>query len=248
MATYSRADWGSTISPAGGYAMGPVGEVYIHHFNSGIQPPVDVNAAKARMRSAQAYHASLGWGDIGYSWCVTDQGDAYEGRGWGRSGAHTYGFNSKGYGICWLGDSNVTVPANLALEAIAGIIRTGIARSLITPNPTIVAHRDRVPDTSCCGDVMYAQLPRIRQLVAMAEPAPPPAQFEESEMRACKSNAGTMLLVDGHTYKVLTGDWPRINAGLVEMVRAGLIPGNADGTPTITVLGDNALQLMKERP
>ena len=45
---------------------------------------------------------------------VDQLGNIYEGRGWFRSGAHTENWNSKGYGICWLGDSNNTTPSSAA--------------------------------------------------------------------------------------------------------------------------------------
>lgn len=163
---YYRSDWGST-SDKGGYAIyGVVSEAYVHHYNSGISAPQTVADSMARMRSAQAYHRdSQGWGDIGYSWCVDDLGNIYEGRGWWKTGAHTFGYNSKGYGICWLGDSEVSMPSDAALRAIASVIQMGIAEGTIAPNPAIVAHRDRVPDTVCCGDPMYEVLPTIRALV-----------------------------------------------------------------------------------
>lgn len=61
MAVYLREQWGST-GELGGYDLsGPVSEAYVHHFGSGIQPARSVDEAMARMRSAQAYHRSLGW-------------------------------------------------------------------------------------------------------------------------------------------------------------------------------------------
>ena len=42
---------------------------------------------------------SQGWSDIGYSFLIGGDGRVYEGRGWGRVGAHTYGYNSRAYGI-----------------------------------------------------------------------------------------------------------------------------------------------------
>jgi len=151
----------------GGYPIaGPVAEVYVHHYNSGIQPERTVAGAMARMRNAQQYHADVnGWGDIGYSWCVDDLGNIYEARGWWRTGAHTLGYNSKGYGICWLGDSGTAPPSSAALAGIALCIANGIAVGAIAPGPTVVAHRDRVPDTACCGDPLYARLDEIRALV-----------------------------------------------------------------------------------
>ena len=91
MKVYTRRDWGSAYGP-GGYQLGQVPEGYVHHYNSGISPPRTVADAMARVRAAQVYHAvTQGWGDIGYSWLVDDLGNAYEGRGWWRTGAHTYG-------------------------------------------------------------------------------------------------------------------------------------------------------------
>lgn len=192
MNIYVRADWGSTLPP-GGYPMAkPVDEAYVHHYNSGIESPTTLQGSMSRVRGAQQYHASLGWSDIGYSWLVDNMGNVFEGRGWNHTGAHTYGWNSKGYGICWLGDSNVSPPSDKALAAIAEVIKMGISEGWISPNPTIVAHRDRVPDTSCCGDVMYGQLGTIRELVSSGggvepepepepEPKPKPKPYQKSK-------------------------------------------------------------------
>lgn len=167
MTVYTREQWGSTGAPGGYDILGPVAEVYVHHFGSGIQPARSVDEAMSRMRSAQAYHRSLGWGDIGYSWCVDYSGNVYEARGWGRTGAHTYGFNSKGYGICGLFDSTVYPPSDDMIDAIAAVTLAGVELGRITANPGVFAHRDRVPDTACCGDPMYMRLDDIRRLVAV---------------------------------------------------------------------------------
>lgn len=170
-------------NPAAGYPIaGPVAEAYVHHFNSGIQAPQTVDDSLARVIGADAYHAGKGWGGIGYSWLVDDQGNIFEGRGWFKTGAHTYGYNSKGYGICWLGDSNISRPSHAALGAIAAVIRAGVAAGALTANPTIVAHRDRNEDTSCCGDVMYQQLDEIRALAAGTGRVNPPQPTEEDLM------------------------------------------------------------------
>lgn len=252
MTFYSRADWGSSVSP-GGNVIGVVSEAYIHHFNSNIEAPRTVDSCKSRMRGAQAYHVSLGWGDIGYSFCVSDAGDVYEGRGWNRSGAHTYGFNSRGYGVCWLGDSNVSRPSDSALRAIADLIKTGISLGKITPNPTIVAHRDRVPDTSCCGDVMYSQLPQIRALVAGTGPTPAPAPtqpedlYEEEEMLVSMVDPnGTVIIVNGHQYTEMPGPWDKAEQGMRQMIAAGILKGNPDGSPRLTQLNAQGFATLRK--
>lgn len=226
----TRAQWGSTL-PAGGNPIGVVSEAYVHHFNSGIVAVTDTATGMARMRGAQHYHAvTQGWGDIGYSFCVDQAGTIYEGRGWRRSGAHTYGFNSKGYGICWLGDSNIATPSQAALEAIAEVVRQGVELGHITPSPAIVAHRDRVPDTSCCGDPMYGLLGEIRRLVAEGAPVPPAPDLGVEDMaKAFIAPDNTLVLVSGATYHKVTTPWPQAHKGLIDLQRAGLVQEHAPG-------------------
>lgn len=45
-----------------------------------------------------------GWNDIGYNFLVGEDGNVYEGRGWGKQGAHSVPFNKKSIGICIIGD------------------------------------------------------------------------------------------------------------------------------------------------
>lgn len=48
------------------------------------------------------------WSDIGYNFLVGEDGNVYEGRGWGKTGAHTVGYNSKSVGICFIGNFEST--------------------------------------------------------------------------------------------------------------------------------------------
>lgn len=269
MTYYTREQWGSD-RPKGGYPMGgPVQEAYVHHFNSNIQPENTVAGAMARVRQCQKYHGDTnGWGDIGYSFLVDQLGNIYEGRGWFRTGAHTYGFNSVGYGICWLGDSNVALPSSAALRAIAECIQMGISAGALIPNVVVlaghtVAHRDRVPDTSCCGDPMYAQLPEIRAYVMGLVPnvpqKPPTQSKEEDDMRftAFRIPNGQIFIEDLQTgmrrdlmAEVPSGASPTeaINA-LQELVDAGIVKGgkNAAGENVpYSSLGWNANWLLDQ--
>ena len=46
------------------------------------------------------------WEDIGYNFLVGEDGNIYEGRGWGKHGAHSKPYNSKSIGICMIGNFN----------------------------------------------------------------------------------------------------------------------------------------------
>lgn len=268
MTFYSRQDWGSRYD-RGGYEIGMVSEFYVHHFNSSINAPRTVEEAMNRVRGAQQVHVNNGWSDIGYSFLVDDLGNIYEGRGWGRSGAHTYGYNSRGYAACWIGDSYISLPTQQALNAIAALIVEGIDSHWLTEQPTIVAHRDRVPDTSCCGDPMYAYLPRIRQLagtygsaIEVATPTGPtaiPRWNGDFDMHLCLyrpphlPGVSMYLLVRGDgTYRIINPSqdmpWERINSKMVQLVQAGLVPSHQDGSPVIGEIFDDGLAELTERP
>ena len=62
------------------------------------------------------YCLSVGWSDIGYSFLVGGDGNVYEGRGWGREGAHTFGYNSVSYAASFMGDYTSTLPPTSALN------------------------------------------------------------------------------------------------------------------------------------
>lgn len=54
---------------------------------------------------SQNYHMNQKkWNDIGYNFLVGEDGNVYEGRGWGQHGAHSVSYNSKSIGICLIGN------------------------------------------------------------------------------------------------------------------------------------------------
>lgn len=231
-----REEWGSIYGPAGYTIPGPVAEVYVHHFDSGILAPHELADSLSRVRGAQRWHVEHNeWGDIGYSWLVDDEGRIFEGRGWWRTGAHTAGYNSKGYGICWIGDSYVSLPTEAALRAIVTVIFEGISIGAIDGCPTIVAHRDRNPDTDCCGSPMYTTLPALRQMVLDGygpnpTPVPPPRRKAQKMSHIIRINApgtpynGVLYVTDGVT-KVPIQTMEVAN----EMVESGVVERALDG-------------------
>lgn len=264
MAYYTREQWGSAYE-RGGHEIGPTNEFYVHHFGGGITPPLTTADAMSRVRSAQRSHVNNGWSDLGYSFLVDDFGNVYEGRGWGRSGAHTYGYNSRGHACAWIGDSTIQLPSSRAIAAIAGVAREGIKLGWLSPQPTTVAHRDRVPDTVCCGDPMYAYLPQIRQIIGTPGPATEldtptnptaiPRWNEDYDMHIClykpQPNVSRYLLVFGDgTFRMINPSddtpWELINSRMVQLVKAGLVPAHADGSPVIGEVHDDSLSLLRE--
>merc|ERR1719147_682398 len=98
-----------------------------------------------------------GWCDIGYSFVVGGDGNVYEGRGWNEIGAHTYGFNSQGYGVCFLGDFMNTIPTSAARNVFHELASCMLANGKVSSSYELKGHRQAV-STECPGDALYAEI------------------------------------------------------------------------------------------
>ncbi|XP_066906287.1 peptidoglycan-recognition protein SB2 isoform X6 [Halyomorpha halys] len=78
------------------------------------------------MTSTQSDHIRKGYCDIGYSFVIGGDGYIYEGRGWGKSGAHTYGFNCNSIGVGLIGDFNKNIPTSDMLDMLQLLIEEGV--------------------------------------------------------------------------------------------------------------------------
>ena len=95
-----------------------------------------------------------GWDDIGYNFLIGEDGQAYEGRSWDRTGAHTRGWNDVAIAFSVMGNFMEKLPNEATLDAVKGMIELGIILGKITPDYKLYGHRD-VGNTSCPGDKLY---------------------------------------------------------------------------------------------
>lgn len=109
--------------------------------------------AAAYMRRLQRSRPDLGL-EVPYSFVIFETEDpnsciVAEGRGWGRSGAHTVGYNSTSYGIALAGNFTDHAPTAGMLEGIRWI-----GRQLYDPLGALatIGHRDTGYATACPGD------------------------------------------------------------------------------------------------
>lgn len=97
-----------------------------------------------------------GWADIGYNFLVWDR-YIFEGRGWGRSGAHAGRVNGDSIGIAFLLDSRVRFPTQVEWWAAETIMRTGVELGRVHPAYRRSGHRDHMA-TACPGPGVYLHL------------------------------------------------------------------------------------------
>ncbi|CAK9827456.1 Peptidoglycan-recognition protein SC2 [Anthophora retusa] len=151
----SRANWGAR-PPKGTIRKlrtDPPPYVIIHH--SASDGCTTQAICQARVRNFQNYHMDQKhWDDIGYQFLVGEDGNIYEGRGWGKHGSHSVPYNSKSIGICMIGSFVGHAPNAAAIKAVQDLISYGVAIGKIDENYTLLGHR-QTTQTSCPGDSLY---------------------------------------------------------------------------------------------
>lgn len=86
-------------------------------------------------------------------------GYVYEGRGWHWVGAHTFGYNSHGFGVAIVGDFSKTLPSKEVLRTVSHVLPSCAVRAgLLRGDYGVLGHRQLVRTTECPGDALFLQL------------------------------------------------------------------------------------------
>lgn len=161
----SRERWGAAPArgPIGGVTE-PTREHFAHCTVSRAMPETaSIEEESAAMRGVQAFHQNVrGWFDVGYSFVVFPSGRKYEGRGWGRAGAHTEGRNSSAYATAAYIPCAGEPVSEALITGIVEIGRTGIRKGALARDVNYRGHRD-VAAKSCPGDPIYDRLGEIER-------------------------------------------------------------------------------------
>ncbi|NXV81071.1 PGRP2 amidase, partial [Atlantisia rogersi] len=137
----------------------PLGAIYIHHTFIPSVPCRTFSACSRDMRSMQHFHQDIrGWDDIGYSFVVGSDGYIYQGRGWTWVGAHTKGYNSKGYGVGYVGDFSVTPPDEDTIALVRDeLLPCAVKTGKLQQNYTLRGHR-QMGHTDCPGNSLFQEI------------------------------------------------------------------------------------------
>ena len=180
---YSRAQWGADESKRDGNpSYFEVHGGFVHHtVNANDYKRKDVPAI---IRSIYAYHTqSRGWSDIGYNFLVDRFGRIWEGRYGGVDravvGAHTLNYNSYSFAMSAIGNFELVQPSAKIIQAYAALMAWKLSLHGVSAASTVQrigtkdfqainGHRDAA-STACPGKYLYAKIPEIRQLAALAQ-------------------------------------------------------------------------------
>ena len=110
-------------------------------------------------QAIRRYHVETnGWLDVGYSFGLELVNAEYEillGRPLTMVGAHTVGMNSKGIGVCVVGDFDLAPPPDAALKVLGHRLLKPLMETYTIPRSNIKFHRDYAPKT--CPGTAFTQ-------------------------------------------------------------------------------------------
>lgn len=158
----SRAEWGARHRDGFGPAPIPADQVWLHH-SAGPA----LNGAGI-IRDLEAVGQRRFGGGMSYTFAITPDGSVYEGHSVGREGAHTIGRNTKGRGICLVGNYEVITPSSAMIDALVWLLRHGHASGWWKASRLNGGHRD-VTQTACPGRHAYALIPEINRRAGQPE-------------------------------------------------------------------------------
>lgn len=99
------------------------------------------------------------WTPLGAcSFVVGSDGYLYQGRGWHWVGAHTKGYNSKGYGVGYVGDFSATLPDPDAIALVRDVfLPCAVKTGRLQQNYTLRGHR-QMGHTDCPGNSLFREI------------------------------------------------------------------------------------------
>ncbi|XP_070570776.1 peptidoglycan-recognition protein SC2-like isoform X1 [Ptychodera flava] len=153
----NRSQWGARPPTKREYIPMPVPYVILHH-TAGKRCFTYENCS-AVMRGIQNFHMDVRkWWDIGYTFCVGEDGRVYEGRGWNVQGAHTIGYNNKSIGLCILGNFVNVSPKQVALDTAQAFLKYSVEMNKLTSDYILYGHRQAKNGTECPGDALFKDI------------------------------------------------------------------------------------------
>jgi peptidoglycan recognition protein len=145
IAIVSRSTWGGPIHAPGAAYGQPMVAVTVHHT---LSPALPITASEAQERAAvlgihRDHVNRQRWAGIGYNFVIFQSGRVYEGRGWGRIGAHAgSAAGNRTLGVVFAINGETTTPSPAALRSLATLRDAGVRLGHLTRGHATKLHSD----------------------------------------------------------------------------------------------------------
>lgn len=129
--------------------------VIVHHTDDGDRACWSYDECVRYMRNTQRhYQVRKNFPDIPWNFLIGENGEVFEGMGWGVEGYHTESWNERSIGIAFIGDYDRQSPSRSSIIAFENLIECGVRSGYLDSYYGIYGHRD-MRDTDCPGDLLY---------------------------------------------------------------------------------------------
>lgn len=133
-------------------ALPPANQWMVWHWIQVRKAPIWTIKPIRQSISYNCHYSSL------YSFVAGSDGNLYEGRGWNWVGAHTYGYNSKGYGVSFIGDYTSTLPIKSAMDMVRyDFTSCAVNGGGLSSSYSLYGHR-QATSTDCPGNSFYREI------------------------------------------------------------------------------------------
>lgn len=171
----TRAEWGARHGRGQDVSSKlPWGEVVLHTEAGSKHAPASLATECRWIRAIESFHVNTrGWDGIAYTFLIAPSGRIFEGRGWGRSGAHTETRNSTAAGVCFLGHGDKWPATEAQWASARWLIGEGVRLNKLEPSPRIGTHAEYSQKGKTCPGTLIA--PHVQpRLAGITGPTTPP--------------------------------------------------------------------------
>lgn len=129
--------------------------VIVHHTEDGERACWSFEECRRYLQHTQhRFQHRKHFPDIPWNFLIGENGEVFEGMGWGVEGYHTESWNDRSLGIAFIGDFDTQSPTPRAMVAFERLLDCGVRSGLLDSYYGIYGHRD-MRDTDCPGDLLY---------------------------------------------------------------------------------------------
>ena len=136
--------------------------VIVHHTEDGERECWSLEECRRYMQRTQhRFQYRKNFPDIPWNFLIGENGEIFEGMGWGVEGYHTEDWNDRSLGVAFIGDFDLQSVSPRAMSSFERLLDCGVRGGYLDSYYGIYGHRD-MRETDCPGEFLYETIRHMR--------------------------------------------------------------------------------------